>query len=38
VLGIPKNIIGLSGEEKKDAALQGPTNEPIKESAPAPAQ
>jgi hypothetical protein len=38
VLGIPKNIIGLGGEEKKEAALQGPTNEPIKESAPAPAQ
>ncbi|HXK27186.1 MAG TPA: AsmA-like C-terminal domain-containing protein [Candidatus Binatia bacterium] len=38
VLGIPKNIIGLSSEEKKDAALQEPSNEPIKESAPLPAQ
>ncbi len=38
VLGIPKNIIGLSGEETKDAALQEQSDEPIKESAPAPAQ
>jgi hypothetical protein len=38
VLGIPKNIIGLGGEEKKEAALQEQSKEPIKESAPAPAQ
>jgi len=38
VLGIPKNIIGLGGEGKKDAALHEPPNEPIKESAPPPAQ
>jgi len=38
VLGIPKDIIGLGGEGKKDAALQEPSNEPVKESAPPPAQ
>jgi hypothetical protein len=38
VLGIPKNIIGLGGEGKKDAAPQEQSNEPIKESAPPPAQ
>ena len=37
VLGIPKYIIGLSGEEKKDPAPQEQSNEPIKESVPAPA-
>ena len=36
VLGIPKNIIGLGGEGKKDAAPQEESNEPVKESAPAP--
>ncbi|MBI2230342.1 MAG: AsmA-like C-terminal domain-containing protein [Deltaproteobacteria bacterium] len=36
VLGIPKNIIGLSGEEKKEAPLQEQSKEPVKESAPAP--
>ena len=37
VLGIPKNIIGLGSEGKKDTALQEPSNEPVKESAPPPA-
>jgi hypothetical protein len=36
VLGIPKNIIGLGGEEKKETALQEQSKEPVKESAPAP--
>jgi uncharacterized protein YhdP len=36
VLGIPKNIIGLGGDEKMDAALQDESKDSVKESAPAP--
>ncbi len=34
VLGIPKNMIGLGGDDKKDAIAQDPTKEPLKEKAP----